>query len=77
MWAPKTRVCPCCRRVAIERYRVLCAYCSPLVPFDLRADLIWAFRVRTREPYLYEEALVRLYVWRNETDLGAIRREVK
>lgn len=73
MWLAKGRVCPCCRRIPIERYRVLCAYCSPLIPFQLRADLIYGYRRRMVEPYLYQEALIRLYIWRNETDMGSIR----
>lgn len=71
MLIAKPRVCPCCRRIPIVSYRVVCAYCFRLVPYELRADLAFTYRQRMRYPTPYFEALARLYVWRNETNMGS------
>jgi len=75
MLLDKPRICPCCRRARIERYRVVCAYCSPLIPFKIRADLIYSYRLCGRDSVPYSEALIRLWIWRNETDMGTYHRE--
>lgn len=75
MFLERSRTCPCCRWVSIPKYRVVCGFCAPLIPFKLRADLTYSFRLCGRDSVPYHEALIRLYIWRNETDMGAYHRE--
>jgi hypothetical protein len=75
MHLDRSRLCPCCRRTHIPKYQVVCGYCGPLIPFKIRADLTYAYRISGRNSVPYQEALISLWIWRNETDMGTYHRE--
>lgn len=58
-----SRVCPLCVARTVPVYRAICADCFDLVPWKLRAELLYSYRIRVVKPVLYAEKLIEVRQW--------------
>lgn len=64
--ADVTHCCLVCRTALIPVFRAFCGRCFRIVPWDLRAEVMQAWRMRVRNQAAFQDKLIELKIWEVE-----------